>query len=122
VSITQSVEETISCLELAPEDAGIAELAREYARTLDRAAAIAAAASKVMMSLEWDDMDAHDQIKQILKRVSAHASVSDIGPKLLTCLDALSATPKSRASVGKPPKSTSAAAGKLHMLRSSSPG
>lgn len=111
------VEETLESLHLESADDAVAALAMEYARTLDRAAAIAAAATKIMMSLAWDDMDGHDQIKAILKRVGAHAAVSDLGPKLLACLDALMATPKTRAALQKP-KAPAATGGALAKLRS----
>lgn len=116
MSMAEQVTETLESLDIAAEDQAIAALALEYAKTLDRADVIAAAAAKVMRSLAWDDMEGHDQIKAIMKRVSAHAAVSDIGPKLLACLDALMATPKSRAALQKPSK-PSILAGKLGELR-----
>lgn len=91
------VSETLGKLQLQPEDAAIAAVALEYATTMDRAAAIAAAAAKIPYS-----EDTEEELRKLRSRVSAQAVVSDLGPKLLAALDALQATPKSRATAGKP--------------------
>lgn len=105
------VRETLDALELQPEDVGIAELAVEYAAAMDRAAAIAAAAAKIPY-----DEDTAEEVKKLRARVSQQVTVSDLGPKLLATLDALGATPKARASAGKPnPAGTTS---KLTALRS----
>jgi hypothetical protein len=94
--LTPAVEETLSQLELAPEDVGIARLAVGYARTIDQAAAIAAQAQRIPF-----DPDTADEVKRLAARVSAHATMADLGPKLLATLDALGATPKARAVTAK---------------------
>lgn len=104
------VEETLGKLPLQPEDAALAELARQYARTVDRAAAIAADAARIPF-----DPDSAEAVEQLRKRVAAHTTMSDLGPKLLAALDALGATPKARAVVGKPAPAGSAS--KLAALR-----
>lgn len=95
--MTAKVAETVGKLTLAPEDVALAALAVEYARTIDRAAAIAADAAKVEVTEETADV-----LDALRKRVAAHAAVSDLGPKLLAALTALGATPRARAAVGKP--------------------
>src|SRR5690606_34551160 len=64
--LTPAIEETLASLELRPEDAGIARLALQYARTIDRAEAIAAQAAKLPF-----DPDTAEAVEQLRKRVSA---------------------------------------------------
>jgi hypothetical protein len=109
--LTPAVEETLGTLQLAPEDAAVARLALSYARTIDQAAAIAALAAKLPF-----DPDTAEAVEQLRKRVSAQATMGDLGPKLLAALDALGATPKARASAGKTPPA-GAAVSKLAALR-----
>lgn len=90
------IEETLASLENRPEDAGVRAIALEYARTIDRAAIIAAQVAKLPF-----DPDSADAVDQLRKRVSAHATMADLGPKLLAALDALGATPKARVAQGK---------------------
>lgn len=105
--ITPKIEATLAALELRPEDAGIAELALRYARTIDRAEAIAARAAQIPF-----DPDSADEVKRLAQRVSAQVTMSDLGPKLQAALDALGATPKARAASPRPSKpGTSALAG-----------
>jgi len=96
-----AVEETLASLELRPEDAGLARLAMSYARTIDRAEAIAAQAAKLPF-----DPDTAEAVEQLRKRVSAQVTMADLGPKLLAALDALGATPKARKDAGKTPSSS----------------
>lgn len=92
-----AVEATLAELSLAPEDAALARLAEGYARTIDQAAAIAAAAQRIPY-----DEDTAEQVKKLAARVGAHVTMADLGPKLLAALDALGATPKARAVGGNP--------------------
>lgn len=92
-----AVEATLKSLELAPEDEALARLAVGYARTIDQAAAIASAAQRIPY-----DPDTAEQVKKLAARVGAHATMADLGPKLLGALDALGATPKARAAGAKP--------------------
>lgn len=91
------VAETLEKLTLRPEDAALAELAQEYARTIDRAHIIAARAAKIPF-----DPDSAEEVKRLAQRVSAQATMGDLGPKLLAALDALGATPKARSQSPKP--------------------
>lgn len=95
--LAAKVEETLEKLDLAPEDAAVSALAVQYARTIDRAAAIAADAARVPF-----DPDTAEAVEQLRKRVAAHTTMSDLGPKLLAALEALQATPRARATAGKP--------------------
>lgn len=95
--LVPAVESTLSALVLQPEDAAVARLALSYARTIDTAAAIAAQADRIPF-----DPDTADEVAKLRAKVSAHSTMADLGPKLQACLDALSATPKSRAALGKP--------------------
>lgn len=91
------VEETLGKLQLQPEDAGLRALAVRYARTIDDAAELAEAAA----GLPYDP-DTAVMVARLRQRVEAHTVMVDLGPKLLAALDALGATPKSRALAGKP--------------------
>lgn len=95
--MTGKVRESLGHLELRPEDAGIAALAAGYAETMDRAAELAEAAAQAAY-----DPDTAVQVARLRQRVEAHVVMVDLGPKLLAALDALGATPKSRAQVLKP--------------------
>lgn len=110
--ITPAVESTLGTLALEPEDAALARLALGYARTIDQAAAIASAAQRIPY-----DPDTAEQVKRLAARVSAHATMADLGPKLLAALDALGATPKARSATGKA-GSLPAKANPLQLLRS----
>lgn len=91
-----AVEAALAELDLAPEDVGVARLAEGYARTIDQAAAIAAAAQRIPF-----DPDTADEVKRLAARVSAHATMADLGPKLLAALESLGGSPKARAAAGK---------------------
>lgn len=108
--MTGKVRETVGHLQLQPEDAGIAELALRYAETMDRAAELAELAAQVPY-----DPDTAVQVARLRQRVEAHVVMVDLGPKLQAALDALGATPKSRALAGKPPPAGQAS--KLTALR-----
>lgn len=95
--LAPAVDETLGNLDLSPQDAALARLAQQYARTIDQAAAIAAQAARLPF-----DPDTAEAVEQLRKRVSAQVTMADLGPKLLAALDALQATPKSRAQAGKP--------------------
>lgn len=109
--LVPAVEDTLAQLELAPEDAGIARLALGYARTIDRAEAIAAQAARIPY-----DPDTSEEVKRLAARVSAQATMADLGPKLLAALDALGATPKARAAQSKPGAARPGAAGSASPL------
>jgi len=71
--IGPAVAETINALQLAPEDAAAVQLARRYAAILDDAFAL------------------DDEVR----------TWGDLGPKLLSVLESLGATPKARAAALK---------------------
>lgn len=96
--LAHQVHKTLSELDLRPEDAAIASLAVEYAKTIDRAAVIAAQLARLPVT---DDLA--EEVRKLRAKVTAHATMADLGPKLQAALDALHATPKARASAGKTP-------------------
>ncbi len=110
-ALAENVRQSIAALDLRPEDQAVARLAVRYAETIDRAAAIAAQAAKIAF-----DPDSADEVARLRAKVSAQATMADLGPKLLAALDALGATPKSRQSAGKTPAAPRAS--KLAALRS----
>jgi hypothetical protein len=108
-----AVAATLAELALDPADQAVSRLALHLARTIDRAEAIAAQARKIPF-----EPDSADEVKRLAARVSAQATASDLGPKLLAALDALGATPKARAqSGGKPAGLNSTAATTLAAMR-----
>ncbi|MEU7817070.1 hypothetical protein [Pseudonocardia sp. NPDC049154] len=107
--LTESVRETVEKLTLNPEDVAVAQLAVEYAETIERAADLAEEAANLPY-----DPDTAVMVARLKQRVEAHTVMADVGPKLLAALDALGATPKARAAAGKPaPASGGSALAKL---------
>lgn len=95
--LAAKVAETLGALALRPEDAAVAQLAREYAAQIDEAAVIAARLAKLPPS-----PDVEEELGRLRARVSAHQVLVDLGPKVQAALVELQATPKARASAGKP--------------------
>ncbi|MBL8926330.1 MAG: hypothetical protein JNM77_08825 [Pseudonocardia sp.] len=108
--IEQAVADTLSKLQLQPEDAGIRALALRYGRTIDDARKLADEAA----ALPYDP-DTATLVARLKLKVDAHTVAVDVGPKLQAALDALGATPKARAVVGKPPPASGKSA--LALLR-----
>jgi hypothetical protein len=86
-------------------DIGAEQLALVYAGLID-APAPAAKYTKPLALIRracgaYDDPDAMDAYRAIRDALGAHSVASDLGPKLLTTLDALGLTPKARAANGK---------------------
>jgi hypothetical protein len=80
-----------------PEDASTIALAKNYARLLDAAAP----AARYAKAVEWLDTvrtdKNNDLVNVIMAALAEHSVASDLGPKLLACLDALGMTPAARA-------------------------
>jgi hypothetical protein len=93
------VADTLDALPLQPEDAALAQLVREYAAQVDKAAAIAVQLAKLGPS---DDFE--EELARLRARVSAHTVLVDLGPKIQACLVELGATPKARAALPSKPK------------------
>lgn len=89
--IAPSVTETVAALALADEDAGAVKLAERYAAAIDDAADIAAALAAVPY-----DEDLYKRVAALEQRVRAQAVLAELGPKLLSALEALGATPRAR--------------------------
>lgn len=94
--IAPEVASTLAVLKVAPEDAGVARLARRYAQVIDDAALVAAELQEVYADVDPDDEATFKRIAALAARVGAQAVLSDLGPKLLAALDALGATPRAR--------------------------
>lgn len=90
--LAPAVAKTIAQLELAEEDAGAVKLAQRYAATIDQAAQIAAE----LADLEPDNDNMVRRVNALAKAVEAHLVLVDLGPKLLSCLEQLGATPVAR--------------------------
>lgn len=121
-----AVTATLGALGLTDVDQAAARLADSYARALDQASAIEAAADRVLRAVERDsdaDPDLVDQMRALRNRLTARQALADLGPKLTAALVELGATPKARAAIakGQPPAETPTG-GALARLRSVSPG
>lgn len=108
--LAPAIAETVANLDTAPEDAGAVRLAERYAAQIDEAATIAAELADISVD---DENDAR-QLHALSKRVEAQAVLAELGPKLLTTLESLGATPKARAVVSKGGKP---AVSRLQVLR-----
>lgn len=98
-----AVAKTLDSLELQENDAATARLAEKYARELDDAQATAAQADKVLRRLDSDEVDPEtvELVSALRSKLAARTALESLGPKLLAVLDALGASPKSRAQVGR---------------------
>lgn len=105
------VLDTLEALELGPEHRAQAALAVSYARTIDEAENIAKRLRKLPPS-----EDTEEELGRLRARVSAHVTMSELGPKLQQSLDYLLATPKSQDRARKK-EDNRPAAGKLAALR-----
>jgi hypothetical protein len=91
------VEATITAAKTRPEDAAAVELLRRYARLIDNAAP----AGKYAKALDWlQNLRVDDKCEQfrlvIMVALAEHSVASDLGPKLLSTLEQLGATPSAR--------------------------
>lgn len=119
------VDETLAELDLPNEDSAAAELARTYARQIDQAAAIRAKADKLVrdaLKFHSDDDALYERVSALQGKLSERDCIDRIGKNLAALLDALGATPKSRAALGTKPghggRQAPAGVGALHQLRS----
>lgn len=98
-----AVAKTLDSLELQENDAATARLAEKYARELDDAQATAAQADKVLRRLDSDEVDPEtvELVSALRSKLAARTALESLGPKLLAVLDALGASPKSRAQAGR---------------------
>jgi hypothetical protein len=95
--LAPAVAASLAALDLSPEDEAAARLAEVYARSLDGAAGMEAAARKVLRGVDGDDPDLLAQVQALVQAVSARKALVDLGPKLTALLVELGATPKVRA-------------------------
>jgi hypothetical protein len=90
-----AVEASLNALATKPEDAALRALAVQYATTVDDAAEVAEAAALI----EPEDEDQAKYLAALQRRVERLAVLAELGPKLQAALDALGASPKSRAAM-----------------------
>lgn len=112
-----AVTSTLESLELAPEDAAAARLAESYARTLDQARAVEAQADRVLRRAKGEDPELAEEVQALRAKLSANATLRDLGPKLLDTLTALGANPKARAGLTGKGGASRGGRGKLAELR-----
>lgn len=115
MAMTAAVERTIAAVDPEAEEllAGSLELARLYARQLDQAAIVRAAADKALRQAEaTGDETLIEQVAALRAKLGERECVERIGAKLHALLTELLATPKSR-----PAKPSPHAGGALSKLR-----
>jgi hypothetical protein len=127
-----SISATLAELKLDEVDSAASQLLRRYAQQLDDSIWAERAADKVLKRIEvgglkdasghvlpdddfteWTDDERaslREEVGALRAKLAARTAVADLGPKLLTVLEAIGATPMARAKIAKmvPP---SAAAG-----------
>jgi hypothetical protein len=94
-SLILGATETLAAIEEKPEDAALRALVMRYAQTIEDAKGIADGLAVV--EVDPEDRNAGKTLAILAAKVDAHQVMVDLGPKLLQALDALAATPKSRA-------------------------
>ena len=108
-SLLDAVEETIAALDPEAVDQGLVELARLYARQIDRASATAAMADRAarLAASEDDDGALMEIVAALRAKLTERDTIDKIGARLTVALVELKATPKARAAgssggAGKP--------------------
>lgn len=115
--IAPAVAESLAKLDLPLEDRAVSKLAELYAKELDVASAIAAKAEAVLRAVnKTGDVELMEAVTALRNRLTAKATLENIGPKLLAALEALGATPKARAATGR--VKVTPGGGKLAAIRS----
>lgn len=102
--MAEAVAAALREAELRPEDGGAQALACRYAALIDEAVPLAKY-DKPLRALrqavrECSDPGAEDHLAKIEAALSAHSVASDLGPKLLAVLTALSMTAAGRSTKG----------------------
>jgi hypothetical protein len=103
-SLTPAILATLDTLNLGPVDDSAAQLALRVAQELDSAAWAERAADKVLQAviddgvMEGEELEA---VQALRAKLAARVAVSDLGPKLLSVLTEIGATPMSRARIAK---------------------
>lgn len=93
--IEPEVARTVEALRHEQPYAGAVRLALKYARAIDDAQAIAAAADRIEID-PAEDAAAYRELDKLRAKVAALTVLQDLGPRLLAVLVELRATPKAR--------------------------
>lgn len=97
MSLTEAVAATLDALALDPADAALAELVRLYARQVDQAAAVRAAADKALRAAEESGDEALiEQVAALRAKLGERETLDRMGKLAHAALVELQATPKSR--------------------------
>jgi hypothetical protein len=99
--LAPAVAASLAALDLPEEDEAAARLADVYARALDSAAGMEAAARKVLRDAAGGDEDLLARVDALTQALAARTALVQLGPKLESVLAQLGATPKGRAALGK---------------------
>ena len=113
-SVAAAVAETLAGIELTAQDRAVSRVIEGYAVLLDRAAWNAALADRALRKA-GDDPELAEMVGALKAKLAERTAWENLGPKLLAALDSVGATPKGRASLGKP--AGAAGGGKLAALR-----
>lgn len=116
MSMLEHVDQTIAALAHEEVDAAAVELAREYARELDGAAAWRGRADRAAKAAALRDPEGAlaEELAALQAKLSERTALVQVGKLLHALLAELQATPKSRGGV----KAPAATGGTLHRLRS----
>jgi hypothetical protein len=93
-----AVDVTISALDLTEVDQAAVKLAGRYAAALDESGAIDRQASRVLEKAATSgDDELYEEVAALRAKLSARSALLSVGMRLESLLDALGATPSSRA-------------------------
>jgi hypothetical protein len=115
--VGRSVAAALRAAPPQPRDAGPVALAKLYARLLDEADELHAAAVAVLAGLDRDDVHGRAHVQKLADALDARQAAADIGPKLLAALQALNLTPAARGRDSKGVPARDPAADQLAALR-----
>lgn len=99
--LAPAVATTIAQLSPDDVDAGAVRLAKRYAALIDAAHEAVLDAEKAWEELDPDDITGRQYLSRLVKKVEAQSVLAELGPKLLTALEALGATPAGRSKIRK---------------------
>lgn len=118
MTMLDSVEATLTALELDEIDKAAGELARTYARQLDIAAAVRGQADRaVIKAIKSGDEEVIEMMQALRAKLGERDTVDRIGRALAALLVELQATPKARGAKAGPKRQAAASSGALHLVR-----
>lgn len=114
--LTEVVRAALAAQPVDARDAALAELSLTYARLLDDAGQLHAAAINALEEWDREDPIGRAHIQKLADALAARQAVNDLGPKLLAALESLLLGPRARAAAKKAVTDAKPAANPLDQL------